>query len=536
MSGSQSRRTVALAAFVILVVASSCDDQEIPTSPLRSVSARASVAGLETVFGPEGFQRGTGAPAAIVRDISTDGFEAPFVLHVRNGDADGSRRVSSATVMLDGVTLFGPSDFNQQQGGERTVTVSPGANARLSVHLGGKPGSVVYVHLEGKRSGTPYCPTGAGGAFTDLGMAIAATPVGGTVIVCDGVYAINPVLVDKAVTIRAKNIFGTTFKYTVPNVAMMRIADVASGLVRLVGLRFETHRYGIWVDGVYDKVVVDSAHFVGPQPAVPGSIGIFVRGTPAPTAKVEIGDNQIAAYTSGVVVTAPVETNLRRSHIYATTFAGISYESQTGLVRGTTEASLFHACNPGTCVRVRGSGGSGIVIRGNRMHSEHDYTAAAIDLVPNPSGVGVPITVEDNDIISRRLTWGGPENAPTGWGFGAGVRIFGIAGQRHLVLGNRITGAHYGAQILGETNMRDNVVKDGYYLFSQQTGTHPISVRFNDAINLIGSFTSFIPQGDFTCNWWGSAAGPTNPQPADPASFTPVASAAIAGTGAVSCP
>ena len=69
---------------------------------------------LITFFGPAEFVRGKGKPFIETKEFSTTGFQAPFVLHLRNGDDNGQNRVSSAHVWLNGELLFGPSDFSQQ--------------------------------------------------------------------------------------------------------------------------------------------------------------------------------------------------------------------------------------------------------------------------------------------------------------------------------------------------------------------------------------------------------------------------------------
>jgi RHS repeat-associated protein len=68
------------------------------------------------------------------------GAAAPTYLCVRNGEPDGSRRVSSAVVTLNGVPIVSPSDLNQQVAGfRRKVTFQ--ANNVLQVELRSAPGS-----------------------------------------------------------------------------------------------------------------------------------------------------------------------------------------------------------------------------------------------------------------------------------------------------------------------------------------------------------------------------------------------------------
>jgi hypothetical protein len=63
-------------------------------------------------FGPEQYVRTNGKP-----DVYTEAFSArsgPAEIMVTNGDASGSDRISSAHILLNGVQIFGPRDFNRR--------------------------------------------------------------------------------------------------------------------------------------------------------------------------------------------------------------------------------------------------------------------------------------------------------------------------------------------------------------------------------------------------------------------------------------
>jgi hypothetical protein len=65
-----------------------------------------------------------------------------------NGAANGSNRVSSATIKVDNVQVAGPSDFNQNVAGfERSVTLTP--QTTLKVTLASSPGSYLTLSLCG---------------------------------------------------------------------------------------------------------------------------------------------------------------------------------------------------------------------------------------------------------------------------------------------------------------------------------------------------------------------------------------------------
>jgi hypothetical protein len=115
---------------------------------LMALCAPATAASAHTVqspmvFGPETFTREAGAPQAITREFSVDDPSASYSLIIRSGQ-DGSGRVSSATVDVNGVRVAGPADFNQQTG----LVIKPislQSQNVISVTLRGQPGSSLTV-------------------------------------------------------------------------------------------------------------------------------------------------------------------------------------------------------------------------------------------------------------------------------------------------------------------------------------------------------------------------------------------------------
>jgi hypothetical protein len=107
-----------------------------------------SVASVD-VFGPERFERGTGAPVALSRVVGPgirSAFDPPFTVHVANGD--GGPRASSAVVMVDGKVVVRPSDLSPDVSSlERPVDL--GDRMDLSVEVRGIPGSAVTIWIDG---------------------------------------------------------------------------------------------------------------------------------------------------------------------------------------------------------------------------------------------------------------------------------------------------------------------------------------------------------------------------------------------------
>ena len=64
------------------------------------------------IFGPETFTRGAGKPVTFTRTFEAPDPSLTYTLRVQNGQ-DGARRVSSASLSINGTQILRPSDFNR---------------------------------------------------------------------------------------------------------------------------------------------------------------------------------------------------------------------------------------------------------------------------------------------------------------------------------------------------------------------------------------------------------------------------------------
>ena len=100
------------------------------------------------VVAEQRFESFTGEPVTQELAFSGSGY-ADFILRVQNGEADGSRRISSAMVTMNGVKVLVPADFNQKvQLLERPISPLPGSNT-LAVTVRSNPGSILLVQVLG---------------------------------------------------------------------------------------------------------------------------------------------------------------------------------------------------------------------------------------------------------------------------------------------------------------------------------------------------------------------------------------------------
>jgi hypothetical protein len=100
-----------------------------------------------SIFGPRRYDRTT-APPNEYTDVVTvpAGVPSPYTLYVQNGEPDGSHRVSSAVVKVNGAQVVGPSDLNQNVAGlQRQVNLAP--TTTLFVRVASAPGSYLIINL-----------------------------------------------------------------------------------------------------------------------------------------------------------------------------------------------------------------------------------------------------------------------------------------------------------------------------------------------------------------------------------------------------
>lgn len=102
-----------------------------------------------TVFGPRRFDRTTGPPNQYLEQFALPaGVTSPYTMHIQNGEADGSSRISSATIKLNGVDVLKPTDLNQNIGSlDRTIVLA--ASNQLEVRLESVPGSYLIINIAG---------------------------------------------------------------------------------------------------------------------------------------------------------------------------------------------------------------------------------------------------------------------------------------------------------------------------------------------------------------------------------------------------
>ena len=535
------------AAVVVLALGLvACTD---PVTPPRDASLSRTASGASTVtlvaFFNQQFVRTTGAPNQYSVAISTAGYQAPFEIHIRNGSAAGTNRVSSAWVTLDGTQLLGPSDFSQQAS-EWSFPATLGAVALLDVKVASKPGSYLEITISGTPAAALFCPAGGPGAYLDLPSAVAATDSGGTILVCDGFWEVNQDTIDKPLTLRSQNPGGATLSDTnagplgqggIPGIV---VDGYAAGTVRFVDLSFSVRSRMIIADGTFDRIEVDSTTWLGTDPT---AFMFEPFSSTVATAFVEVKNSRFDGGSVAVFPVRGVEANVHHNLFENQRISGVIHSGNglggTSFAHGRVEDNVFRNCGPDVCVR---SFARDIVIARNRIEVPTGVSRLFGGIQLTRQTINAPslttVVIEDNEIIGGALP--GAPSAPTSWTIQAGIRVSaGSPFTPFLIRRNAITDAH--THFIVQPNIpltaTDNTAIGGFFAISNASA---VSVyNRNDFVGLGASFPNvgITPAANIRCNWWGSAAGPVAPPIAlPPAVYTPFSTAPIANQPSVACP
>ena len=547
-------RLRAALAITSLITASCTTDGVSPTAvPIGSRAARqeADLIGIWS----ERFERGRGAPATVTRTISTQGFQAPFVLQVRTGG------VSSATVTIDGVALLGPSDFNHRAS-SWDIPIALGATATVSVMIAGTPGSYIELSIAGARAATRFCPGGAAGSYSDFRAAIIATEPNGTIVVCDGDYTIDSVVVDKPITIRSEHSGMATLRDADPNPAIQGgrrpafvVNGVESGTVRIVDLEFviggsvvlagmlNPVNLGSLLTGVWDVVELDSLHVVGRTAPSFSTVSFAIRSLPSVVpngGRMRVLRSRFEYLQTGVFAVSGVVDVSDSYFLHGD--RPLIYSLPTGMPalagRGVAERNVFDGCGAFGCIRLLGGGN--ITLRDNTI------SGGLLAIGPRIGAIVVGqtafATAGEVHLIGNRILGspkaGAPELADS-YTDAAGIAVTTLHPYPISARENHIEGVFTGLNVTSGNpivDAHDNTVRGGAYAVSATIPTRLTFTR-NDAVDLARSMRGVAPAvGHYRCNWWGSAIGPVLPDPLIPgAAYTPWATQPIAGKPEVTC-
>jgi len=145
---------------------------------LACVLSSASAASTTPVFGPKSYTRATKKPQVFTETFERCGTAACQIV-VTNGNPDGTQRISSASVVLNGVPVVRSRDLNQRV--DRIVRwVDVAEQNEITTRLASKPGGVLSVSIECEDSGVELFTGAPGVDLVDPATLLSAVPIGNT--------------------------------------------------------------------------------------------------------------------------------------------------------------------------------------------------------------------------------------------------------------------------------------------------------------------------------------------------------------------
>lgn len=112
--------------------------------------------GTFTAFGPQDYTRGTGAPVTVTNTFSVLNPNTQYTLKAFNGGLQDNQNelVSSGFVIVNGVQVIGPNNFNQNVT-EVVVPVTLQTSNTISVQVRGQPGGLLTIQIIGVDNDPP---------------------------------------------------------------------------------------------------------------------------------------------------------------------------------------------------------------------------------------------------------------------------------------------------------------------------------------------------------------------------------------------
>lgn len=286
------------------------------------------VSSEDTVFGPKTYVRTSAAFNVFQESFSIADVNSSFTVIVQNGDPV-SGRLSSAKIVLNGIEIIKPNDFNQQvQEIRRTVVLRE--NNTLSVALQSKPGSFITISI----------------VRDPIPVLSITSPLPGTVFRSQPITVEGTIDVPSAqVTVNGVSATVNGGRFIAQNVPLIR--DGMNTITAIgTGPGGNTGQASVMVilDTMAPTIVIDSPAngFVTPDNTISVSGMVSDVITPNPTVFV----NEVpATVTNGTFLAMGVPLNPGDNQITATARDGVGNQS-------TTSITVNRADLPGLRLRI----------------------------------------------------------------------------------------------------------------------------------------------------------------------------------------
>jgi hypothetical protein len=378
----------------------------------------------------------------------------------------------------------------------------------------------------------PRAPANSAGAVAaTLVEALDRVSPGGTIRLLPGTHATHRVLINKPVTIEGVGLPTLDAEGMHYNLAVdFETGAAPAGPVVIRGLRLVNGLWAnVWISNRYETVLIEDAEF-----------------HPHETGDVELFEDRF--YSSGVAVYASGNGVTVRNSRFLEGAIGVigdrNVRVESSYFRGQSNAAIHGGDVDAIGNTVEGCDYYGwcfflgdfhdpvhLEVRENRIETGRPVHNPIVIIGGGGTAVITGNTIIGTDAAGNPLQPRDPKQMLDGSGIDlsllASVEVSGNS------IRNLYRGVTFGDGVLN-ANGRDNTVDSVVEGFMSFPGVN-VTFRFNDISRYLAQPASVAMDGavDITCNWWGSAEGPSNAIDLNP--YRPWATEPIAGKEATSC-
>jgi hypothetical protein len=440
---------------------------------------------------------------------------------MNSGDSGGYLTGTATADAVSGLTTF-----------DRITMTAPGNYTLKASAAGLTAGQSASFALQAAQV-SRFCPAdvATGGSFDSFIGAIVSTLPSGTVAVCDGTHFLAGVVVTRPVTITSEHPHGATLSavsgtiFTVwgtPGTYTFRDLNfvVDDGAVLAFGkLSGNPPTPG------YDQILVENNRFTmtGQQ-----ARALWLAGSDLPNAKVTVRGNVFTGGTKGIdgynTAAVDVVDNTFNEQAIPGRFV---HSASIYLVGGpfVVRNNVFKGC-PEYCISVQG--GPAEISDNTLETSAMRGTFTGINVALATANVSRNIIRGDGTVADR--------TNPNSYAFRWSGILVQLAPASVNLEGNSISNAYAGIQSNNGPATGSNNAITLVYAGVDASGAGPTLHR-NDITDFVTAVISRSggPAGMLSCNYWGTATGPTL-SPALMPLVTPFSTVAIANKPDVKCP
>jgi hypothetical protein len=416
------------------------------------------------------------------------------------------------------------------------VTIVGDGQTVITARSGDRSVEVTIVVRETPPRTVRVCASGTGVAptFPTLAVAVDSVASGGTIRFCTGTFAGDDRPITKPVTIEPEPGANATIDAGALQTTIALAHTTGTSTVRGISL-IGGSVASVWAQGTYGNIIVENVA----STSTGSGRNLYFGPNTSNAATITVRNVTVRGGSTGVFAASTPHLDVLDSRFENQLFANIQVQTD---VSGSILRNTVTECGEFGCIRARFVGT--LLIADNVARSTSRTNVFATGVQSGIVADGSNVRVERN-LVEGIGTISNPADRAAYPFRDTGLLTWSSGGNpaRATFIGNTVRNTATGiAASVAENGVSAHVIGSDNVIQNVETAVASIRGTFdlhrNDISGYVGSFYVEGPAlaaGSVNCNWWGSAAGPGNSRGVDPAVYSPVAGAPIAGTS-TACP